>query len=271
MSLWKGFSCELFIRLVRRFLVSKSTLFVFKIINGELNTNALHAASSKQIIAVRIMGQVLADICLSIIKIIQVRLVVQTNNKNAKKYKGTIDCIKKMHKEEGILHKYILGSSFIASTLYYTVMAISQVSTSYFIFRKFKLNGPNRRPFALLFTRLLFKTIELVVSLPLETIANRIHIQQTYKSHTLNFNKKYTPVVMISPIKYLGIYDGLQRIIFEEGLPNTKEFNKKLRNKNQIYPSSFMGISGIYRDFSLRWMWSLLSISYSSFFGRILN
>lgn len=274
-------------KLSKKYLVTKTTTAVFKVLNeGEKNIiNAtIEEVSSKQIVLVRILGQVMASMGLNCINVIQARLVVQTSKKGLKKYNGAIDCLKKIEEEEegGIIGS-VFGRTFTISALYHTVIATSREVANYVAYKSFfkrviSVNGVNRRSgglsaiLGLFVAQVLIKTVELVIALPLETIANRMYVQQRYKAHTLNDRKKYTSIVPLSPTMYNGLCHGFQRICYEEGHPRKKKLKLRLYNDEQRPDKKkLLGLSGLYKDFSFRWVSSFAIITYSAVFNSFLS
>lgn len=200
--------------------------------------------------------------CLNFMTIVQVRLVVQTNDKTEKKYKNTLDCVKKTFSEEGGPIALVFGPSFTTSLLYYSLTSVSNVLTNFFILSYLGFT-PRKTPWTFTACKILFKTLELGLTLPLEIIANRMYVQQAYSNNRLEKRKNITPIVPLSPLRYTGLHDSLKRICFEEGLSSTTGIKNKIKQKKHIEPESLIGLKGLYRGFTFRWMSALFSLTYS--------
>ncbi|CAG8742100.1 13506_t:CDS:2, partial [Racocetra fulgida] len=126
-------------------------------------------------IATLIVSHVVAGVILSPLEVVRTRLVVQTASPVHKKYSGTFDCLRQMIKEEGLTSLY-WSHNLVPSIVFHTICPLLECTVPLIIDRVFHIN-PTDSPILYGLAQLGLSTLQLLITLPIETIRKRLHCQ----------------------------------------------------------------------------------------------
>jgi len=125
------------------------------------------------------------------------------------KYRGVMDSVGTIVREEGFSALY---SGILPTLLQTFVSRFTRTVLPIFIERVFGIDQEDLR-FILL--EVLFSNIELLVTLPLETVRVRL---QSLPQKKLTSSSDFVAIVETNKIPYTGVLDALTRIVQEEGI-----------------------------------------------------
>lgn len=141
-----------------------------------------------------------------------------------------------------------LNHNLLPSILYHTLTPLLQNTTPLIIDRVLRISA-SESPFLYGLAELTLNTIELLITLPLDTIRKRLQCQIKARMP----KKPFETVVALRPVPYTGIADAAYHIVKEEGGRRPKIYGKK--NKQNKKPSSRFntwGLRGLYQGFSMQ-------------------
>ncbi|RHZ63728.1 hypothetical protein Glove_328g23 [Diversispora epigaea] len=200
-------------------------------------------------IATMVTSHVITGTLLSPLEVARTRLIVQTSSPIHKKYSGPFDCLLQMIKEEGFSSLY-WSHNLLPSIVYHTICPLLDCTIPLIIDRIFHIN-PADSPFIFGLAQFGLNTLQLMITLPIETIRRRLHCQ--IRSRTPNNDKPFETIVQIRKAPYTGMLDAAYKIIMEEGISQTyvpKHGNQRRRSERR--QKSWLdnyGVGGLYRGF----------------------
>lgn len=174
------------------------------------------------------------------------RLIVQSHSPLHRKYKGPLHALRTIIAEEGGLGGLYLSHNLVPTLLYHTITPLLQNTTPLIIDRVFGISASDS-PFLYSLAELGLNTLEILITLPLDTIRKRMQCQ--IRSRTPG-NKRFETVVALRPVPYTGVTDALYRIVKEEGGRRRKKGSSKKKASKNILPG--WGLRGLYQGFSMK-------------------
>lgn len=177
---------------------------------------------------------------LSPLELVRTRLVVQSSSPLHRKYKGPLHCLRTIYAEEGGLAGLYphLGTTL----LYHSISPLLQNVTPLIIDRVLGIS-PNDSPFTYSLAELAFNMLEVIITLPLDTVRKRLQCQIRSRVPS---SKRFATVVPVRPVPYTGLSDAVYSIIKEEGVPPHKG-KKKAKDS-----ATALGLRGLYQGFSMQ-------------------
>ncbi|KAI9103172.1 mitochondrial carrier domain-containing protein [Phlyctochytrium arcticum] len=200
-------------------------------------------------IGIKVLSHALSSFFLSPLDLIRTRLVVQTSNRYHRKYNGTLHCLRTILAEEGWRAMYF-GRHFVPTLLLQTFRPFFHFTGSILLERMLHLDA-DTSPFLWALGDLGLKAVELLVTIPLETVRRRLQCQIVTR---MPVEKPLESSVERNPIPYTGLIDCAGRVIIEEGGTRTvtgKRRSRKGRPKQPTWWNSW-GFHGLYRGFKIK-------------------
>lgn len=194
-------------------------------------------------LATLVGSHLLVGILLSPLELIRTRLIVQSASPLHRKYKGPLHALRTILAEEGGLKGLYLSHNLVPTILYHTVTPLLQNTTSLIIDRIFKISASDS-PFMYSLAELGLNMLEVIITLPLETIRKRMQCQ--IRTRTPG-KKRFATVVALRPVPYTGVMDACYRIIREEG--GRRKKGNKLKKRGLF---TGWGLRGLYQGFSMQ-------------------
>ncbi|KAG2223983.1 hypothetical protein INT45_013440 [Circinella minor] len=192
-------------------------------------------------LATLVGSNLIVGFLLSPLELIRTRLVVQSSSPLYRKYRGPLHALKTILAEEGGLRGLYLSSHHLIPTiLYHTITPLLQNTTPLIIDRLFKISA-NDSPFLYSLAELGLNTLEVVITLPLDTIRKRMQCQIRSR---VPGKKRFAPVVALRPVPYTGVMDACYRIVKEEG-------GRRKKGKKRGLLTG-MGLRGLYQGFGMQ-------------------
>lgn len=151
-----------------------------------------------------------------------------------------MDALRTILAEEGGLRGLYLSHNLIPTVLFHTVVPLLQNTTPLIIDRVFHISA-NDSPFLYSLAELGLNTLEILITLPLDTIRKRMQCQ--IRTRTPG-KKRFSPVVALRPVPYTGVADAFYRIVKEEG------GRRKRKHKRTMFTG--WGLRGLYQGFSMQ-------------------
>ncbi|OMH86244.1 hypothetical protein AX774_g135 [Zancudomyces culisetae] len=206
-----------------------------------------------------IASHILVGYLLSPLEILRTRLEVQSSSPIHRKYNGIVEGLKTINREESLLHGVYLNPRLsipcilqhsinpIFNNLGNRVMEFIMADIDYF-----------DSTFKMRFLIFIWRTLNLLVTLPVDTARKRLMCQPAYTSlptatpspshsslsQTANF-KDFRTVVKLSPVPYTGLFNCFWRILTEEGGETSyvihqtpSSSSKKRASSSSLSPSS---------------------------------
>ncbi|KAJ2450163.1 hypothetical protein EV183_004477 [Coemansia sp. RSA 2336] len=190
---------------------------------------------------------------LSPLELVRTRLVVQSASPLHRKYNGPLHALRLISREEGGLRSiYFSPYHLIPTLMRHSLYAGFRDLGSTCI--EFAGIDPYDRPAAFASAGLVWKTLALLVMLPIDTARARLQAQPRYARRSSQGKgdfREFRPCVAVSSVPYTGMANCMWRIIAEEGASL-----KQLR-KSADAPTSNVGhygLRGLYPGLSLQLM-----------------
>ena len=162
-----------------------------------------------------------------------------------RKYKGPFHALKTIIQEEGGIRGLYLSHNLVPTLLYHTITPLLQNTTPLIIDRVFRISA-NESPFMYSLAELGLNTLEVIITLPLDTIRKRLQCQ--IRTRTPG-NKRFETVVATRPVPYTGITDAAYCIMKEEGGASRKKGGRKLQKKTIL---TDLSLRGLYHGFNMQ-------------------
>ncbi|KAI1314556.1 hypothetical protein EDD11_001985 [Mortierella claussenii] len=179
-------------------------------------------------IATLVTSHLVVGFVLSPLELVRTRLVVQTSDPKQRKYNGLVDCLSTIISEEGVTALWG-GVNLVPTLLYHTVTPLFSNCIPLVIDRVFHLSA-QESPIAYAAAELGLDILELLITLPIETVRKRLQIQIQAKIP----GKRYETVVETRKRPYVGVVDCMNKIVQEEGgQPRRRRRSKKLSSSEE--------------------------------------
>ncbi|KAJ1926957.1 hypothetical protein IWQ60_003357 [Tieghemiomyces parasiticus] len=201
-------------------------------------------------------SHVITGVLLSPLELMRTRLMIQPALPARRKYAGLLSGLRTVLREEGGLRAlYLSGVHLIPTVIFHTMRPLFEHTTALVITRALGVSAEDA-PFTYVLAELAFRTLELVVMLPIDTIRKRLQAQPRYtKDFTISVTssadtsaspsrsratappalltaasssvaagftssssfRPFVTSVNLSPVPYTGMLNCAYRIITEEG------------------------------------------------------
>lgn len=175
---------------------------------------------------------------------------VQSASPLQRKYKGPFHAFKTIVQEEGGIKGLYFSHNLLPTILFHTITPLLQNTTPLIIDRILRISA-NESPFLYSFAELALNTLEVIITLPLDTIRKRLQCQ--IRTRTPG-NKRFETVVATRPVPYTGIANAAYCIIKEEG--GKPSHKKKGGKKNSALQKKSIltdwSLRGLYHGFNMQ-------------------
>ncbi|KAI8071148.1 mitochondrial carrier domain-containing protein [Gilbertella persicaria] len=194
-------------------------------------------------LATLIASNLIVGFILSPLELIRTRMQVQSASPLQRKYKGPFHALKTIIQEEGGIQGLYFSHNTLPTILFHTITPLLQNTTPLIIDRVLNISA-NESPFLYSLAELGLNTLEILITLPLDTIRKRLQCQ--IRTRTPG-KKRFEPVVATRPVPYTGIANAAYCIIKEEGEKTKKKVS--LQKKNILTDWS---LRGLYHGFNMQ-------------------
>ncbi|KAI7899487.1 mitochondrial carrier domain-containing protein [Cokeromyces recurvatus] len=194
-------------------------------------------------LATLVASNLIVGFLLSPLELIRTRLQVQSASPLRRKYKGPFHALRTIIQEEGGIKGLYFSHNLVPTLLYHSITPLLQNVTPLIIDRVFRISA-TESPFLYSLAELGLNTLEILVTLPLDTIRKRLQCQ--IRTRTPG-NKRFEPVVALRPVPYTGVANAIYCIIKEEGGRPKK--SNRLQRKNILTDWS---LRGLYHGFNMQ-------------------
>ncbi|GAN10791.1 mitochondrial carrier protein [Mucor ambiguus] len=201
-------------------------------------------------LATLVASNLIVGFMLSPLELIRTRMQVQSASPLQRKYKGPFHALRTIIQEEGGIKGLYFSHNFLPTIIFHTVTPLLQNITPLIIDRVLRISA-NESPFMYSLAELGLNTLEVLITLPLDTIRKRLQCQ--IRTRTPG-NKRFESVVAMRPVPYTGMANAAYCIIKEEGgKPHSKKkhssSSKKLQKKSILTDWS---LRGLYHGFNMQ-------------------
>ncbi|ORX97980.1 mitochondrial carrier [Basidiobolus meristosporus CBS 931.73] len=215
----------------------------------------VHLESALPNVVTMVTSHVVTGVVLSPLEIIRTRLMVQSSSPHYKKYKGFFHALKTIIQEEGLATFYWSYNLF--PTILYHALTPLIGNTIPLVIDRFLNLSPADSPLLYSLAELGLNTLQLIITMPVDTIRKRLQCQIQSQS-----SERLVTIVSTRSTPYYGVVDCAYRIITEEGGSRTKR-SKKAKNGRSLkrksdHPTAKKswwqrwGVQGLYRGSSMR-------------------
>ncbi|KAG5459698.1 MAG: mitochondrial carrier domain-containing protein [Olpidium bornovanus] len=190
-----------------------------------------------------LISRVLVGWLLSPLDLVRTRLIVQSSHPKYRKYRGVYDCLRTTIQEEGGLSALFFDRTLLVPTVcLHAASALLDVSRSLLIHKVLGIQSDDS-PLLHAFSDLAFSSLELLVTLPLETCRKRLQVQPSRVR--VQEGRPFAACVQLRRRPYIGLRDCLRRIVVEEGGPREAQVaGKKTRRRRRGEGDRPMGLFG---------------------------
>ncbi|KAI8638015.1 mitochondrial carrier domain-containing protein [Parasitella parasitica] len=199
-------------------------------------------------LATLVASNLIVGFVLSPLELIRTRLQVQSASPLQRKYKGPFHALRTIIQEEGGIKGLYLSHNFLPTIVFHTITPLLQNITPLIIDRGLRISA-NDSPFLYSLAELSLNTLEVLITLPLDTIRKRLQCQ--IRTRTPG-NKRFEPVVAMRTVPYTGMANAAYCIIKEEGgHPHLRKKmgSKKFQKKSILTDWS---LRGLYHGFNMQ-------------------
>ncbi|KAG0165096.1 hypothetical protein DFQ28_009226 [Apophysomyces sp. BC1034] len=201
-------------------------------------------------LATLVASNAIVGFLLSPLELIRTRMIVQSASPLQRKYKGPLHALRTILSEEGGLGGLYLSHNLLPTLLYHTITPLLQNTTPLIIDRVFRVSAGDS-PFLYGLAELGLNTLEILITLPLDTIRKRLQCQ--IRTRTPG-KKRFESVVALRPVPYTGMTDAVYRIMKEEG-GRKKTKGKQKKGRSML---TGWGLRGLYQGFSMQFTSNLV-------------
>lgn len=256
LSLWKG--------QFTYWMYDMSHLFLQPTLEGALNDTfdlyddtipLVHLDTIGPNIATLVLSHLAVGLFLNPLEIVRTRLIVQSASPDKVKYNGPFHALLAIIQEEGYETLY-WGKDILPSALYHLFTPLFQHCTPLIIDRWFHIS-PSDAPLLYSFAELALNTLQLMITLPLDTIRKRLHVQLNTRASP---QRPFLTAVRTRQAPYANSLDCALKLITEERVPKP----------SKLHPASFYiphGIGALYRGFNFHATSNLVTTTVSSLTG----
>lgn len=173
-----------------------------------------------------------------------------------KKYSGLFHALRTIIAEEGGVQGLYLSHNLLPTILYHTLIPLLSNTAPLIIDRVLRVSSSDS-PFLYGLAELALNTLELCITLPLDTIRKRLQIQ--VRSRTPG--KRLETAVAVRPAPYANAGDALIKIMKEEGSKRPKGSGGGRKKREEETPGQRRkrrgvlggwGLRGLYRGFGMQ-------------------
>lgn len=182
------------------------------------------------------------------------RLIVQSSAPSVRTYSGLLHCLGSMMQNEGGLKGIYLSPNLIPTILYHLITPLVSSTAPLVIDRLFHVTASDA-PILYGLAELVLSTLEVLITLPIETIRKRIQCQVRFKD-----GRVFNTCVATRPVKYTGLLDAMYKMMKEEGSSSTRRKQKRDEDeKEETKKAGGWGIQGLYKGFGIQCASNVLS------------
>ncbi|KAI8872233.1 hypothetical protein GQ42DRAFT_161453 [Ramicandelaber brevisporus] len=209
-----------------------------------------------------VASEIITGIALSPLDIARTRLIVQSSHPEHRKYSGLRDALRTISKEEGgMLSIYLHPRNLFPTLLYYTSHSIFDNALPLVLeLLGCSFTSARDAPFLYPLAELFWSTLQLVVTMPIDTARKRIMAQPRYRSSLFSGGvstsssrsadsivmddsgaeiREYETSVVISQLPYTGIFYTIYRIATEEESDARALLAQRLRARQRMAAVNF--------------------------------
>lgn len=180
-------------------------------------------------------------------------LIVQSASPGVRTYSGLLHCLGSMMQNEGGLRGVYLSPNLIPTILYHLITPLVSSTAPLVIDRLFHVTASDA-PILYGLAELVLSTLEVLVTLPIETIRKRIQCQVRFKD-----GRVFHTCVATRPVKYTGFLDGMYKVMKEEGSSTKRRKRDEGDSKEEVKKAGGWGIQGLYKGFGIQCASNVLS------------
>ncbi|OZJ05177.1 hypothetical protein BZG36_02222 [Bifiguratus adelaidae] len=210
-----------------------------------------------------VASHLIVGVLLSPIEVIKTRLVVQTSNPRYKKYRGPVHGLRTMLAEEGGLKGLYLNHNLLPTILYHTITPILGNTVPLIIDRVFGISAQDS-PVAWGLAELGLSTLELLLTLPLETVRKRLHLQIRSRKP----GKPLATCVEVRSRPYVDMFDAARQIVKEEGAVRRRKRSEKPKPRERL---SSWSLRGLYQGFGMQLSGNIMLFLFQTISGIELD
>ncbi|WFD35602.1 hypothetical protein MCUN1_002460 [Malassezia cuniculi] len=205
----------------------------------------------------------ITGVLVSPLDLVRTRLIAQSTLPVHRKYTGPLDAFRKILSEEGGWRTTYLHPQLLIPTLLDCILRPLLSLSSPLIIENVLRVDPSTGPITYALAELLFSTLALGITIPIETVRRRLQLQyhSPLRKRTLSVppsapsvtTKGLRTCVETRPVPYSGVMEALYRIVTEEtgGVPPNKQASRS--------PSALLGgFMSLYRGFGMSFSANLL-------------
>lgn len=269
MGLWKG--------TLTTFLLDTATSTLQPLVSGLLSLfspaamNPVPIAFSPQPVtrlSLLMVSHLVTGVLVSPLDLVRTRLVAQTTMAMHRKYHGPLDAIRTILREEGGWGTtYLHANLLIPTVLDYLFRPLLTLGAPWIIENILHLD-PSTVPISYALAELIFSTLALCVTLPIETVRRRLQLQyheprRATRSgglpavrNTNTARRGLRTCVEVRPVPYNGVVEAMYRILTEE-TSVAPHVHRKRRAKEETMAKmassvfSFGGLRNLYRGLGM--------------------
>ncbi|ORX95611.1 mitochondrial carrier [Basidiobolus meristosporus CBS 931.73] len=236
-SLWKG--------QFTNWLYDMTHLFLQPSLEGMLNDSfdlyddtipLVHLDNAAPNVATLVASHLAVGVLLSPLEVVRTRLIVQTSSKKHRKYQGPFHCLRTIIAEEGFGSLY-WSHNLLPTVIYHTISPLISNTIPLVIERVLQID-PLESPFVYSLVELAFNTLDILITLPLDTIRKRLQCQ----IRTQVPGKSFETVVETRRVPYTGMIDCGRRILTEESVRRPQKKAKKSKDMKGVQTWNWRGL-----------------------------
>ncbi|KAG2186464.1 hypothetical protein INT44_002686 [Umbelopsis vinacea] len=198
-------------------------------------------------------SHILVGVFLSPLEIARTRLIVQSSAPGVKTYTGLLHCLSSMLQNEGGLRGVYLSQNLIPTILYHLITPLVSSTAPLIIDRLFHVTASDA-PIIYGLAELALSTLEVLITLPIETIRKRIQCQVRFKD-----GRPFNTCVATRPVHYTGFLDAMYKVMKEEGSSASGRKPAKQGDEETAKKAAGWGLQGLYKGFSIQCASNVLS------------
>lgn len=159
-----------------------------------------------------------------------------------------------MLQNEGGLRGVYLSHNLIPTILYHLITPLVSSTAPLIIDRLFHVTASDA-PIVYGLAELALSTLEVLITLPIETIRKRIQCQVRFKD-----GRPFNTCVATRPVHYTGFLDAMYKVMKEEGgSASARKKAAKQGDEESTKKAAGWGLQGLYKGFSIQCASNILS------------
>ncbi|KAH8547744.1 mitochondrial carrier domain-containing protein [Umbelopsis sp. PMI_123] len=211
-------------------------------------------------VATIVFSHLIVGVLLSPLELVKTRMIVQSASPLRRKYKGPWHALRTIVAEEGGLKGLYMSHNLVPTMLYHSLIPLISNTGPLIIDRVFRISAVDS-PFLYGLAQLGLDTLELIITLPLETIRKRMQCQIRSRVP----GKRFESVVPLRPVPYAGVSDAVYKIMKEEGGKPSTLKNRKTASKDVKYGG--LGLRGLYQGFGMQCTTNIVFFAFHAING----